>query len=176
MPRRFKLFNKSIAGLAWSFQVNPDSCDNPAHYELYLRTSAVTDQMEGRGLTFIFAEEDDREIKEILGFVTLRASSMIRQYGEQTRGDAALEITELAVSKDHEREGIGTKMLEFAIVKAAEINENMASIRYVLVCADPKAVPFYEKYGFAFLHDYGDIPREGWNDDCIPMFLQLPSP
>lgn len=104
----------------------------------------------------------------------MRTSSVIKQYENKIQGEAALEITELAVDKDYERKGVGKLLLALAVSIANEINARFASVKYVSLCADPIAVPFYEHFGFSKLTDYGDVPREGWNEDCVPMTLRLP--
>ena len=173
MSRRIEIFSQEYAGLAWSFQVNPDSCGNSDHYEQYIRLSAITDRNQRKGLTYVLIESEDGE-QSILGFITMRTSSMIKQYDNKIIGEAALEITEIAVDKRFEHQGIGTLLLALAVTVANEINESFASVRYVAVCADRMAVPFYKRFGFDELSDYGDIPRDGWNKDCVPMTLRLP--
>ncbi len=173
MSVRIEQFNKDMAGLAWSFQVNPDSCGNPEHYENYLRLVAITDRKEGNGVTYVVLEEQE-ENKKICGFVTLRTSSVIKQYEKKVQGEAALEITELAVDKYYEHKGVGKLLLALAVSIANEINTRFASVMHVALCADPMAVPFYKRFGFKKMEEYGDIPRDGWNEDCIPMMLTLP--
>lgn len=173
MEIRIEKFNKDLAGLAWAFQVNPDSCGNPLHYENYIRLIALSDKAAGNGLTYVVLDEDDSN-KKICGFITLRTSSVIKQYEDRTEGEAALEITELAVDRNYERQGIGKLLLSLAVNIASEINAQFASVKCISLCADPYAVPFYERFGFSKLEDYGDVPREGWNTDCIPMVLRFP--
>jgi len=134
---------------------------------------AVTDRNQRKGLTYVFIETEGEE-KRILGFITMRTSSVIKQYENRIIGDAALEITELAVDKDYERQGVGKLLLALAVTVANGINSTLASVRYLALCADKQAVPFYERFGFKELTEYGDIPREGWNSDCVPMTLRLP--
>lgn len=138
-----------------------------------MQLCAITDCVGGRGTTHVFVQEDDSGAKEILGFITLRASALTKQSDGTMQGEAALEIAELAVGQNAERRGIGSDLVKFAIIKAAELNQTCVGFRYILLCADEKAVPFYEKLGFARLDEYGEIPREGWNANCTPMFLRL---
>lgn len=173
MARRIEKYSKDHVGLAWNFQVNPNSCGNPSHYENYLRLNAITDKNDGAGLTYILLDDEPR--KRICGFITLRASSITEQYADHTIGNAAVEITELAVDKDFEHQGIGTILLSLAIRIATMINDDYVSVKYIALCADSQAVPFYEKFGFHLLKEYGDIPRDGWNNDCTPMCLRLPT-
>ncbi len=158
--------------MAWGFQVNPDSCGNHEHYEQYLRLIAAEDRINGAGLTYILLDDEPEE--RICGFITLRTSSVIKKYDNQTVGEAAIEITELAVDKTCERQGVGKLLLSLAVSIASDINAQYASVKYIALCADKMAVPFYSNFGFECLENQGDIPREGWNRECVPMVLRLP--
>lgn len=173
MADRIELFKKEYAGLAWSFQVNPSSCGNNTHYELYLRTSAISDNLCGRGTTHVYIRGEGKE-ERILGFITLRASSYVKIYEDRFEGYPALEILELAVDEAYEGQGVGDALMKFAILTAVELNQNTLGIRYIVLCADPQAVSYYERYKFERIEDQGKVPRDGWNDNCIPMFVKLP--
>lgn len=168
-----RLFNKEDAGLAWGFQVNPSSCGNHEHYEEYIRLTALSDRIRGKGITYAFVCRDG-ELTKLLGYITLRATSYIQIIEGKTFGNPALEIFELAVSKDAERHCVGTALVEFALSKAFEWKSSLLGIEYITLCSDEKAVPFYEKFDFKRVDEYGEIPREQWNTNCIPMFLKLP--
>lgn len=90
-----------------------------------------------------------------------------------TYGSPALEIAELAVCESAERLGIGTELLKFASVLAYELNDDFLGIEYIVLCADEQAVPFYQKFNFGRISDIGEIPRDGWNDGCVPMVLRI---
>lgn len=167
-----ELFNKSLAGLAWDFQVNPSSCGNHEHYESYIRLMALTDQQSGKGTTHVFIRRTEATA-EILGYITLRATSYTRTVNGKVYGSPALEIFELAVKNGAEGCGIGTTLVKFALAQALDLNETILGIQYVTLCADQQAVPFYEKFQFGCLDEQGEIPREQWNEDCVPMFLKL---
>jgi len=168
-------FKKEHTGLAFKFKVNPDSCGNHSHYENYLKFSALTDKKIGMGTTHIFLDEDNNQkAKAIIGFITLKASSLIKIYDDYNEGNAAMEITELAVDINYEKQGFGTKLVNYAITIADMLNNDYIGISYITTCADPLAVSFYEHYGFAKCSDYYEVPREGWNAGCTPMYLKLP--
>ena len=171
---RMESFKPEHAGLAWSFRVNPDSCDNPEHYEYYLRLNALTDAKIGMGKTYVYIADVDGKQK-ILGFATLKTNALVRTYNGKLSGEPALEITELAVCDGFEDQKIGTKLVQFAVSMAMTINSAYASVKHILICADPAAVGFYERMHFARLGDNGEVPREGWNENCIPMYLCLPT-
>lgn len=138
---------------------------------------SITDHKQGMGVTHVFVDEDEEtKEKKIAGYITLRSSSLIMDSGENYKlGYPALEISELAVDCNYERQNLGTDMVKFAINEAVELNEETVGVQYVILCADPKAVGFYSnaKLGFKELSMYKQIPREYRNKDCIPMVLKV---
>ena len=166
-------YNKDYVGLARDFRVNPTSCGNPEHYESYIKYSAISDRNAGLGTTQALVETNE-DSKKMLGFVTLRTASVITQHDGNLLGEPAIEIAELAVDMTAEKKGYGKLLVDIVLSLADKFNANFLGIRYVTLCADPQAVPFYEKLGFANAGDYYKIPREGWNVSCTPMFIRLP--
>ena len=162
-------------GLTRDFRVNPLSCSNPSHYEEYLKFYAITDKRVGLGVTHLFLDINDG-ITKIAGFITLKATSLMKIYDEYTEGRGALEITEIAIDQSYEKRGFGTLLVQFAVAKAQELKQNHLGIEYIVLCADPEVVGFYSRQdlGFVELQEYYDIPREGWNVDCTPMLIRLP--
>ena len=80
MPFSHNLMGKEYFGLALKFNVSPDSCDNPSHYENYLRFCAISDYQSGRGVTHLILDTNEKgDTIAIAGFVTLRATSLISQ-------------------------------------------------------------------------------------------------
>jgi len=167
-------FKSEHLGLAFNFKVNPNSCDNPEHYEHYLMFNALTDRRIGKGVTHVLLEENDQSgEKAIIGFVTSRASSLISEYEDNIDGRSAIEITEIAISKEYERQGFGTYLLSSAIMIIDEMRSDYLGVEYVVACADTASIPFYEKSNFIPISKYHEIPREGWNKNCIPMVMKL---
>ena len=172
MNAKLELFTAEHLGLVWDFQVNPDSCGNSLHYENYIRFTALTDKRYGLGTTHaLIGEEAGRKV--LLGFITLRASSCVMQEENGFHGEPALEIMELAVDRRYEHHGYGRTLVNAAIDMADTLTEQMISFKYIVLCADHQAVPFYEKYGFYKVSDYAEIPRNGANDDCVPMIIRI---
>lgn len=165
------IMSAEYAGLAAQFSVNPDKCDNPGHYEDYLKYNALDDLRNGMGVTHVFLDEDENLIA---GYICLRASSLIADMGEKHKfGYPAMEIAELAVDKRYEGTGLGRDMVEYAIDLAQGLNANTMSCQYMLVCADPKAVDFYKHLKFSDIRILQSIPREHWNLNCSPMLMRL---
>lgn len=158
-------------GLASKFVVNPDSCGNSDHFREYLMYSAIQDNISGIAKTHVILNGDR---SEILGFISLKATSLLEESGEKyITGSPALEIYQLAVSKNHTGRAIGTKLVYFAIATAQMLNESHLGIKYILLAADARAVGFYKKFEFEEIGDYYQIPKYHENSNCVPMFLQL---
>lgn len=178
MKLKLDTLSKEHIGLAWKFHVSPDSCDNPEHYENFLRLSALSEQAAGRGVTHVLVSANDQdeiyEGSEIIGFVTVRATSLVDSVDGVSYVMPSLEIAELAVNKNYEGRGFGKSLVDLAIYIANHLNSNFIGVQNVVLCADPKAVGFYEneKVGFGKLNDYY-VLRDGWNNDCIPMYIKL---
>ena len=134
---------------------------------------ALDDRRGGKGVTYAFIRQEEMA-SSLLGYITLRATSYTETIEGQTYGNPAVEIFELAVSNHAERNGIGTDLVKFALAKVLEWKSDLLGIEYITLCSDEKAVQFYEKFGFRRVDEYGEIPREQWNKNCIPMFLKLP--
>ncbi len=159
----------SHSSKCWAFNVNPHKCHNPNYFENYLKFNALNDVTDGMGTTYLFLKDDN-----LRGYVTLRASSLIKKIEGVNYGYPAIEISVLAVDKQHEGNGVGTDMLDFVFVITQEIKASIG-IQYVLLCAEPMAVEFYKKSKFNFqeLRDIEDIPREYENVNSIAMYVKL---
>lgn len=128
----------------------------------------------GLGTTHVFISELDGK-EYLAGFITLRASALVENNNGSIQGKPALEIAELAVDERFTGQNIGSLLVSFALTNADNLNNSLLRLKYVVVCSDPQSSGFYEKCKFQMLNNIGDIPREGWNDSCIPMYIQLPS-
>ena len=171
----FTQFNKRHTGLAFDFQVNPDSCANPEHYEYYLRFIAISDRKIGKGVTHVLINDDAKSgMEKIIGFVTLRASSLISENDNEISGRSAIEIAEIAIDRVYERQGFGTTLIDFVFLLIDDMRTNTVGIEYIVACSDSASVSFYEKNDFVRISEHYEVPREGWNRDCIPMALRLP--
>ena len=161
--------------MGWSIFVNDENCKNTKHYNDYIRYQALTDLNDGLGVTYLYVEHDeDTKEENIMGYITLRASSFIKDMGEAKKfGYPALEIAELAVDKRYSGQNVGKEMVMDAINIANELNETM-SIKYIVLCADSTAEGFYKKLEFVNMCEtYEEVPREHSNMRCVPMYLRL---
>jgi len=174
MPIYRELMTAQHAGIARSFKVNPEHCDNPEHYETYITQDCFADYIQGMGVTHAFVSENEETgDKVIAGYITLRASSLTMDMDDYKAGYPALEISELAVDSNFEGSGLGTDMVKTAIAEAMDLNDTIIGFRYVVLCADSAAVGFYSKLGFTKIPSYQEIPREHRNKNCVPMMLKI---
>ena len=168
---KVELFSKKLIGLASSFEVDPSSCENPDHYKEYLMFRALPDNLSGRATTHVILNADS---SAIAGFITLKSTSLLMELDHKLfSGEPALEIYNLAVSKDYQRQGIGTDLVYLAIYLTKRLNESFLGIRNIVLTADPNAVGFYEKLDFKKLSDYYLLPKDHENISCIPMIMKI---
>ena len=73
-----------------------------------------------------------------------------------------LFVTDLGVARDHERRGIGTRLMKAAL----ELAGGEKDIAVYLV-ANEKAVPFYEKLGMEKADDVMFYSRVDWTDFTV---------
>lgn len=133
----------------------------------YLKVSALNDQLEQIGQTWLFVYE-----KKIIGFVTIAMAHMKKDEHESLQIDTygnipALLIGHLATHKDHERNGIGRYMVSWAISKAVEYSESIGC-RIVMLNPEKDVIKFYEKLGFIY------VPHD--DDEYDSMFIDIKRP
>lgn len=166
----FEKWSSAIGGLALDFKVNPSSCGNPEYFEEFINYCAISDNKNGMSTTHVFIDDTTNKV---MGFVSLKLSSMLQNFEGVILGEPALEISNLAVSALYERMGVGTKLIDFVIETAYTMNEKFAGIKYIILAADKKAIGFYKKMEFNEFRQYFEIPRQQDNKNCIPMFMQM---
>ena len=169
MNIQIELVGPNIAGLAEDFHVNPDSCDNPEFYETYLKWISYSDLSAGENTTHLLTDKDSGDI---IGFIALRATSMISDEATM-KGTPALEISVLAVNQKYEHMGYGKNLVDLAIMYATDLHEHWIGVHDIVLMADHKAVDFYKRLKFRVLEDYMNIPKLNWNKTCVPMVLRL---
>lgn len=171
MDLKHETLNSENYGLTWQFRVSPNSCDNPAYYEMYLKFSAIADSNSGFTKTYLLV---DKDAGLIAGFYSVRASALaLNEDGHLFISRPALEIAELAVDERYERCGIGTALIDLVLSMADTLRRGFCGIRSVVLSADPKAVSFYEKNGFARLSNTYEPIIKPETVNCIPMYLDL---
>lgn len=167
-------YDKKCAKIAHKFSVDEGSCENPQHFTDYLLYNALIDAQKGLSVTFVLVKHDENdEPVSIMGYVALKTSARLQKEENGFRGEPAVEISELAVSRDCKGRGIGAALLNHAVYCCKEIKK-WAGVRYLLVYAEKNAENFY-KHTLKFLNvnSVYEIPHETWNASCIPMYLDI---
>jgi predicted N-acetyltransferase YhbS len=115
--------------------------------------------------------------QEILAFVTVAPSEIVLQSLPRPRKAGlpkypvpVLRLARLGVAVDWQRKGLGLAMLRFTFNLALRMSSDLGCAG-VIVDAKPRAISFYERYGFvplkALSGTLGDRPQ------TTPMFLEL---
>ncbi len=143
------------------------------YFKKYLILHSLEDQKNGNAQTYLLIQENDNGEQELLGFYSLRASSLILEDDNFTKlGEPAIEIYELAVKKDLQKHGIGSKLIKDAIARIYKVSK-IIGIKHILVCAKNNAENFYKRYYFMKIPVHKEMPRSQDNITCVPMFLSL---
>ena len=172
--RRIELFQTGYYDLAFDFSVNPESCENPDHFQQFLLYNALSDMKTGMGVTYVMLESKGERQDIIIGFVTLKSTSLVlRDEDHSLNGLPAVEISELAVRDHYEQQGIGKALIGYALYVVFELRRRIG-VQYMLVCSEPKAVGFYKKQHFIEARTNYTVPHEIWNKSCVPMYMKLP--
>jgi GNAT superfamily N-acetyltransferase len=126
------------------------------------------------GTTYVAVES-----AEIVGFVTVAATSItidglpLRRRKRLPKYPLpALRIARLAVAQSAQGQGIGKRLLRFALELVREMADRVGCVGAV-VDAKPDAVEFYARFGFEPLEVLSGRLNE--HPSPIPMFLALDS-
>lgn len=170
----FEQYSAKHVGIARSFSVRKDSCNQPEHFTDYLLYNALNDAQSGMGVTSVLVRYDENGAPQsIMGYITLKVSALLQDADKGFTGKPAIEISELAVDKRFEGQGIGVALLSYAVSCFYKIKET-AGVMCMLVYAEPNAVGFYKHVlDFAETKDIYEIPHEKWNASCVPMYLNM---
>ena len=145
---------------------------NTNQAEKYLILHSLEDQKNGNAQTYLLIQENDNGEQELLGFYSLRASLILEDDNFTKLGEPAIEIYELAVKKDLQKHGIGSKLIKDAIARIYKVSK-IIGVKHILVCAKNNAENFYKRYYFMKIPVHKEMPRSQDNIPCVPMFLSL---
>ena len=144
----------------------------------FLQEDALRNQEQSLSLTFLWFVE-----KNLVGYVTLLTDkinlegNLKRFFKEKDihyKSLPALKIGRLCVHDNYLKQGLGRLMVQFAIQKANEINDDKAGCRFITLDAKRNidkrldSIHFYKKMSFKVLKER----RKG----TTPMYLDLKLP
>ena len=87
--------------------------------------------------------------ERIIGCAIIGITTIEAQVDENVRSYYAIEIRTLAISKEEQRKGYGSTILDGLIARARDCAE-FCGCRYVILTAVPEMVQWYERRGFSF--------------------------
>lgn len=141
-------------------------CGRPEIDE-FIHEEAWDFQVERLGVSYVF-----RYDSEIVGFLTLSMADLRKEKMESEdrlqigkENYPALQISQLAVCKEHERNRIGTFLCDFSLAKAYEFSKEVGC-RFLVLNSYRDVMGFYLKYGFKLL------PKQEARKEPI-MFLNI---
>lgn len=133
-----------------SFSCGADSLDR------FLHESAQQANDKGLSRTFVAVTEEDRTI--ILGYYTISIVQIeagalpdrsARRYKlPRDRGLPAILLARLAVSQQHQRQGIGSFLVADALARCVRATSEVGGVAIVVDALEESVVEWYETLGF----------------------------
>ncbi len=121
---------------------------------LFLKQTARQHAERGISRTFVLVDENAAAPKPILGFFSLnicqiKSESLTPAEAKKLPRDVSgVRLGRLAVSKAHQRQGIGKALLVAAMGKFMEIFNSAGGIGLFVDAKDQDAKRYYEQFGF----------------------------
>jgi len=121
---------------------------------LFLKQTARQHAERGISRTFVLADEGAAAPKPIVGFFSLnicqiKSESLSQAEAKKLPRDVSgIRLGRLAVSKEHQRQGVGKMLLVAAMGKFMEIFNAAGGIGLFVDAKDQDAKKYYEQFGF----------------------------
>jgi ribosomal protein S18 acetylase RimI-like enzyme len=121
---------------------------------LFLKQTARQHAERGISRTFVLVDEGATAPKPIVGFFALnicqiKSESLSQAEAKKLPRDVSgIRLGRLAVSKEHQRQGVGKMLLVAAMRKFMEIFNTAGGIGLFVDAKDQDAKKYYEQFGF----------------------------
>jgi ribosomal protein S18 acetylase RimI-like enzyme len=121
---------------------------------LFLKQTARQHAERGISRTFVLVDEGATAPKPIVGFFALnicqiKSESLSQAEAKKLPRDVSgIRLGRLAVSKEHQRQGVGKMLLVAAMRKFMEIFNTAGGIGLFVDAKDQDAKRYYEQFGF----------------------------
>ncbi len=121
---------------------------------LFLKQTARQHAERGISRTFVMVDDGATAPKPIVGFFSLnicqiKSESLSPAEAKKLPRDVSgIRLGRLAVSKDHQRQGVGKMLLVAAMGKFMEIFNTAGGIGLFVDAKDQDAKKYYEQFGF----------------------------
>lgn len=112
----------------------------------------------------------DSSPTKILGYYTLTGYSVIippdyKHYKNYPHPLNAVKLARLAISREHQGQRLGEKLLIDAIYRTVLVSEQISAIGIFVDPTTPDVVQFYKQYGF--------LQADSGNPECLEMWLPI---
>lgn len=148
------------------------SCGDVDLDRFFQRYAALNQFEHHIGVTYVAVLE-----RELMAFVTVAPSEIVpqtlprpRKAGMPKYPIPVLRLARLGVAVPHQGRGLGLAMLRFTFQLALRMSDDLGCAG-VIVDAKPRALSFYERYGFIPLQALGGAL--GDRPQPVPMFLEI---
>lgn len=137
----------------------------------FLRADSFAYEEIGNTCTTLFFDED---VNNLVAFCSTKCSSL-KIKGRKIRSLCpSVEIAALCVDEKYRYMGIGQAIFNHIIQQISKMKE-IVGVQVVTLFAIPDAVAFYKKLSFRKLAKGMRILDSPAHEQCIPMYLVLPS-
>lgn len=160
------VLNESCSQLIAAFDCGDEGLNN------YLKEKALEDQKKNEATTTLVVRKYRSQLC-LLGYYTLKNTALLFKPDHTLRGFPAIEIMYLAVQRDVQRRGIGTRILQRIIYQAFELSRTFSAITVIVLSSKKCAADFYRKNHFRELGEYLDMLYDPCREDTTSLFLNL---
>jgi GNAT superfamily N-acetyltransferase len=160
------LFSEGHLDLVQNFSCGKEGLDN------FLKEQAIDDQKEHKSTTTLVIRRYRDKIT-LIGFYTLKNTSLLFKPDNKLRGYPAIEIVYFAVDKRFQRKGLGSKILKTIIFRAIELSKNFSAVAALVLSSENDVVDFYKKNRFKDFSVFFDLLYDDCREETTSLFLNL---
>jgi len=160
------VLDESCVSLIAQFDCGDEGLNN------YLKEKALEDYRRNEATTTLVVKKYRNQLC-LLGYYTLKNTSLLFRPDQTLRGYPAIEIMYLAVQKEHQRKGIGSRILRGIIYRAYQLSRNFSAVTVLILSSKNCAAEFYKKNEFRELGEYLDMLYDPCRAETTALFLNL---
>lgn len=124
------------------------------------------------GLTTLLIHNDT---KKVIGYYTLKNTSLLFKPDNKLRGIPALEIFRLAIDKNFQDQGMGTKAVQKIFSDAYEYTNIFSSTKMIVLYAlnNERCLNFYKRLKFMEMGEFFEMLYDECMHSTIPLMVNL---
>jgi len=160
------VLNEDSSDLIRTFDCGDEGLNN------YLKEQALIDQKNNESTTTLIVKKY-RGQRCLLGYYTLKNTSLLLKHDEKLRGYPAIEIVYFAIQREHQHQHIGSIALGKIIYQSYCQSRDFSAIKVIILSSKECAVEFYRKNEFEEMNEYLEMLYDDCRTVTTPMFLTL---